>query len=115
MIRVDGRRYLAHRLAWLIMTGEWPATEVDHRDTDPGNNAWTNLRLATRSQNMQNRRAAGRNSATGVLGVSPCRSRYRAVIKTSGRIRHLGVFATVEAAEAAYLAAKVELHPFAGR
>lgn len=54
-IRVFGRVYSRHRLAWFYMTGEWPE-EIDHRDLDPTNDRWTNLRIATRSQNLANRR-----------------------------------------------------------
>ena len=53
-IRVKGRQYLAHRLAWLYSYGEWPSREVDHIDRNPSNNRIANLRAATRAQNVQN-------------------------------------------------------------
>jgi hypothetical protein len=50
------RHFLAHRLAWLYMTGEFPpeGLQVDHTDGDKLNNAFINLRLVTPSQNGQN-------------------------------------------------------------
>ena len=44
-IEIDGQDCLAHNLAWLYMTGEWPPGEIEHIDGDKLNNAWANLRL----------------------------------------------------------------------
>ncbi len=60
---VEGRRYLSHQLAWFWMTGQWPDPECDHRDTDPSNNRWVNLREATRSQQCANQRRRSDNSS----------------------------------------------------
>lgn len=60
VIRVDKVSYLAHRLAWLFVTGAWPKDMIDHADRDTGNNAWGNLRAASRSQNMANQRTRAR-------------------------------------------------------
>ena len=53
-IGIDRKHYLAHRLAFLYMTGEWPKELVDHKDTIKINNKWENLREATNSQNKRN-------------------------------------------------------------
>ena len=58
-IQVDGRRYQAHRLAILYVTGVWPPDVVDHIDGDGFNNRIANLRSATKSQNLHNRRNPG--------------------------------------------------------
>ncbi|HFN3771038.1 TPA: HNH endonuclease signature motif containing protein, partial [Enterobacter hormaechei] len=39
-----GRLYRAHRLIWLLVTGEWPKCHIDHVDNDGTNNRWSNLR-----------------------------------------------------------------------
>lgn len=65
LIRVDGRSYRAHRLAFLYMDGQLPELDVDHIDGCKTNNAFVNLRHATRSQNLGN---SGVRSVRG-LGI----------------------------------------------
>lgn len=114
-IGVDGRRYMAHRLAWLATHGEWPQGEIDHINGDRDDNRLTNLRQATRSQNLQNLRRARSDSRSGLLGASwdAASGAWKGQIQVEGKKKHLGLFDTAEAAHRAYLAAKAELHPFA--
>jgi HNH endonuclease len=49
-----GRLLRAHRVIWLWMTGEWPEFDVDHQNRVRDDNRWSNLREATRSENMGN-------------------------------------------------------------
>ena len=108
-IRIDGLMHWAHRLAWLYMTGKWPAGDIDHRDTDPGNNRWLNMREATKSVNAQNRtKGQGKNGLP--LGVSLKGKRFEAGIKIDGRRRYLGTFDTPAAAHSAYVTAKRANH-----
>lgn len=109
---VDHISHRAHRLAWLYVTGHWPADQIDHMDGDRTNNRIANLREATNAENRQNERKARRSSKSGLLGVTASGRRWRACIKLDGRTRQLGRFSTPEAAHMAYLAAKAELHPF---
>lgn len=67
-ITIDGTNYLAHRLAHLYMTGEWPENHVDHEDSDGLNNIWENIRKATRSQNLGNQKTHS-NNTSGFKGV----------------------------------------------
>lgn len=112
-IRIKGRLYRAHRLAWLYMTGEWPVAHIDHIDGNPANNRFENLRQATNQENMWNRRRPVARSKTGVLGVTMNRhgSRYVAHIKINGKKTRLGSFMTAEEAHAAYVDAKRKYHP----
>lgn len=106
-----GVKYRAHRLAWFYVTGAWPAGEIDHINGMRADNRWKNLREATRSLNMQNRRSANEGSATGILGVYKNAPGFRSQIKIGGKQIFLGVFKTASAASRAYMTAKRKLHP----
>ena len=69
-IHVGSKRYSAHRLAWLYMTGQWPSQEVDHINGDRSDNRWCNLREVSRRMNAQNLRSPRTDSRSRVLGVS---------------------------------------------
>jgi hypothetical protein len=110
-IRVDGSSPIrAHMLAIFYVTGVWP-TQVDHRDGVRSNNKYRNLRPATNTINAQNLRKCRRdNKSTGILGVHPHGSKYRARIMVDNKAIHLGTFKTKRAAKAAYIAHKRQLH-----
>lgn len=112
-INVDGRRYFAHRLAWLYVNGEWPPAEIDHINGVKDDNRIVNLRLATRIENMQNERVSRSNNKAGYLGVflHSC-GKFSAKICIDGKNKHLGMFPTPESAHEAYLEAKRQLHHF---
>lgn len=106
-----GRRYLAHRLAVFYMTGEFPPAgmETDHRDRDRSNNRWSNLRVATVSQNRANsRRRTGKATEKGVR-LAP-HGRFQARIIHNGEEIYLGSFATEAEAHAVYMTAARDLH-----
>lgn len=84
-IGVGGRRYLAHRLAWYYMTGEWPEFCIDHIDRNTVNNRWSNLRAATHHQNRLNQKVRS-DSSTGIKNVHPLKSGYVVVIKSKSGI-----------------------------
>lgn len=102
-ISVDGRVWLAHRLAWLCLTGEWPEKQIDHIDGNKTNNSAANLRLSTGSQNCANRGCQS-NSKSGIKGVwfVPKDNAWTAMIRTKRKGYHLGYFGTPEEASAAY-------------
>lgn len=107
-IGVDGKRYHAHRLAFIYMTGSCPAY-VDHIDLDCGNNRWANLRGATKSQNGMNRQKNS-NNTTGVKGVYFQANAYVAEICVAGLKHYLGRFPSLGDATAAVIAARSQFH-----
>lgn len=56
VIKIKGRFYKGHRLAWYLATGTWPdpALEIDHINQIKGDNRLANLRLVTKSINQKN-------------------------------------------------------------
>ena len=54
-IHIDGQNYFAHRIAFKMMEGREPLEEIDHINNDGTDNRWSNLREATRSENLLNR------------------------------------------------------------
>lgn len=109
-IRVDGKNYFAHRLAWLHATGKWPEKCIDHINGNRSDNRLCNLREATHAQNSMNR-PGDRISKTGLKGVYVTKGGvYRASIMAHGRIRRLGSFDDAASAHKAYAAAAAELH-----
>jgi hypothetical protein len=105
-----GETYLAHRVIWLIVTGRWPKQDIDHRDTDSANNRFRNLRDASKTVNMRNRRRSNKNNKLGIVGVCLTPSgRFQARIKDGSKTRHIGLFDTAQAAHRAYIKAQAAM------
>ena len=43
-VTVKGKTYLAHRLIWFLVKGEWPEGRLTFHDKDPQNLRWHNIR-----------------------------------------------------------------------
>ena len=78
-----------------------PGEIVDHVDGDVLNNRRSNLRLATHTDNMRNRKLQV-NNKSGYTGVRIRRSRWVAEIRVNGKKIHLGYFDNAEDAYKAY-------------
>ena len=110
VISVDGVSIYAHRIAWLLTHGKWPAGEVDHKNGNGTDNSIDNLREGPRKVNMQNIRKAKVTSKSGMLGVRQRNGSFKARIAIDGRDVLLGSFATADEAHAAYVLAKRQHH-----
>jgi hypothetical protein len=106
-IKIAGKQYMAHRLAWLSVYGSWPKDQIDHINGMKGDNRISNLRQCTPLQNAINRAGL---SALGHKGVSPSGSGFRARITVGKQRLNLGWFATAKDAGAAYQAKSRQLH-----
>jgi hypothetical protein len=101
-IYVCGKHYVAHRLAWLYVHGEWPDSELDHANRNKSDNRIQNLRYATRSSNNKNR-GVFCNNRSGYTGVSFNKrvGKFAAYAHEDGRQIHIGYYQSAElAAEA---------------
>jgi hypothetical protein len=110
-IGIDYSRLIAHRLAWLYMTGEWPTLTIDHINHNQLDNRWCNLRLATQTQNNANT-PLRRHNTSGFKGVSWHKKsgRWRASLTFRRKHYHLGFFSDPKNAYVAYCAKARELH-----
>ncbi len=105
-IRVDFDMHYAHRLAWLYMTGEWPAMKIDHVNGDKSDNRWSNLRDVSTTVNSQNVEPRD--------GAIPRGGKWHSRIMVNGKTIELGTYSEKWRASAAYLTAKLLCHPEAG-
>lgn len=109
-IKFHGRLLMAHQIAWAIFYGYWPEFEIDHENLIKSDNRITNLRPATRRQNIANA-PVRKDNALGIKGVSRMKNgRYRSRITESGKPVFLGLFDTAEEASNAYQRRHAELH-----
>lgn len=112
-VRVDGVWAYVHRVAYVLMTGQYPVEGVDHKNGNPADNRWCNLRAATHAENMQNRKKATHNTNPykGVRKASTD-GKWSARIVVDKHEQHLGTFSSAQAAYAAYRKAATQHHPF---
>jgi len=100
-IRLNGRTYKAHRLAWMYVYGEMPNQQIDHINGIRDDNSVNNLRIATQSENLRNTKIRADNKA-GIKGVNIHKGRWIARCQINNVRINLGSFDTKELAKAAY-------------
>lgn len=112
-ISVENVRYLAHRLAWLYVTGEWPSGDLDHRNGAKDDNRFSNLRECVAHENMQNA-GLNKNNTSGFTGVTWNKKsgKWEAQIGVRRKLIKLGLFVKPEEAALAYKNAKRQYHTF---
>lgn len=100
-VNVFGKRYMAHRLIWMMHHGCWPE-EIDHINGNRKDNRLVNLRAVDRAENMRNV-ARRSDNTTGHTGVSYSKRDgvFIAYITLGGVMKVIGRFATADEAAAA--------------
>jgi len=113
VIGILGIQIRAHRIAYKLMTGEWPPAgfDIDHVNGIKDDNSWDNLRLATRGQNRRNIALSVANKS-GVKGVSwhKATSTWRVCVMLDKKQYSGGYFTKLEDAEYAAKQLRAKLH-----
>lgn len=110
-IRFLRHGWMAHRLAWLFVHGEMPLDQIDHIDCDKSNNKIGNLRQASTSENLRNRKKSPRNTS-GFKGVTwhKLNNKWLVACRVNGVKVHLGYYKDPEEASKVYLAFAKKCH-----
>lgn len=93
IIKIDGKAYKAHRIAWKIVNFKDPVGVIDHINGFTDDNRIENLRDVSFDENMRNRKKSKANNS-GYQGVHYCKStsKWVAQISDSGAKVMLGCF-----------------------
>ncbi len=102
-IRLNGKTYIEHRLAWFWYYNEWPNDQIDHINQIKTDNQISNLRVVSTSGNNQNKSSKG-------CTYDKYMQKWKAYIGINNKKIHLGYFDTEEEAIAVYKANKKILH-----
>lgn len=58
-ISINYHKILAHHIAYVLVFGDFPKNQIDHKNKDRQDNSWQNLREATAEENSWNRTTRG--------------------------------------------------------
>jgi len=111
-LKLDGRvmKLVQHRMVWFAHHQDWDiwdnssGNQIDHKNKDKKDNRLCNLRVATQSENEQNKNSKGY--------YMDKHGKFQAKIIINGKYKYIGYYGTEEEAHEAYLAEKRILHPF---
>lgn len=112
-IKIDGKNYSAHRLAWLYENAQLSDLQIDHINRIRNDNRISNLREVTPLENQQNH-SKHKTNKSGIVGVHWCKrdQKWVAGISYKNKSITIGVFNTKEEAAEARTEAKAKYHTF---
>lgn len=98
-LKVNGIRFLCHRLAWFYEYDELP-TLIDHINGDKADNRLTNLRKATQQSNAYNSKLRS-NNKSGVRCVSwdKVRNNWAVRVTVDNQLKYFGNYNDLETAK----------------
>jgi len=105
-ITIDGQKYLAHRLIFMMFHGYIPEI-IDHINGNKNDNRIENLRAATKSQNNYNTKP--KNNFKNVSFYART-GKWQVQIRYDKKVLHLGYFDNVELAELVATEARNKYH-----
>lgn len=106
-MRIDGKKYLAHRLIWMWKEGYFPEHQIDHIDRNKSNNKWNNLRHISSSCNARNVgvRQTNKSGITGVCWAKKV-GKWKSYVRLNNKLKNLGDFFDFDEAVCHRLAAE---------
>ena len=109
-ITINKKHYKTHRLVFLMFHGYMPE-EIDHIDGNPLNNKISNLRPATRSEQLCNT-GLRKTSKSGVKGVSwdSSRNKWTVVVTKNKQTMFRNRFNDLELAQLVAIEARDKYH-----
>lgn len=105
---VSGILLKAHRVAWILITKNWPEHDIDHINGIRHDNSFCNLRAVSRKENSQNQKKRQTNTS-GCMGVTRRGSaeKWRVRISFNGKDIHIGDYGSLEEAVTARKQAEI--------
>lgn len=100
ILKHRGRQYYAHRVAWLMVFGDWPVNEIDHINGVRNDNRLINLRDVTAQFNLFKSKLSTKKSkrsgaSSKYIGVSKHKKGYWvATTRSDMRSKYLGIRST---------------------
>jgi len=108
-VKIKGRIYPSHRIAWWLHEGYWPEHYIDHINGNRQDNRFSNLRAVSPRCNVQN---TAKTSGTSSKYKGVCRlksGRWMAHIQIDGKQKKIGEYDTEFEAACARLKAEQEI------
>lgn len=109
MLKHKGKSYYAHRVAWLMVYGDWPDGEIDHVNSKRNDNRIINIRDVHIGYNVRQ----GRNISHGTKRINSS-SKYKGVHRhkkggwvastfINGKSKYIGIRQSEREAHALYV------------